>query len=59
MQGVLEPGAGTEIMLSLYVEGGHAGSADLLTSGQVSCKASGSAFPDADVGASQIFHTAT
>ena len=35
MQGVLEPGAGTEIMLSLYVEGGHAGSADFLTSTQV------------------------
>ena len=34
-QGVLEPGAGTEIMLSLYVDGGPAGSADFLTSSQV------------------------
>ncbi|KAK9821522.1 hypothetical protein WJX74_007052 [Apatococcus lobatus] len=33
-QGVLEPGASTEIMLSLYVEGGHAGSAEFLTSNQ-------------------------
>ena len=35
VQGVLEPGTGTEIMVSVYVEGGLAGSADFLTASQV------------------------